>query len=270
MRSGWRTGALVAAAGAGLLLVAPSAVLRGQEPEATPDDSAEIEPARLVGQVVSALTGEPLGGASVSLQRSRRGAVTDSAGRFSVPETIAGEDTLEVRYIGYEPGSTPIYLEPDVTTRVVLLLSPNVVRVADLEVEVERGEFRLGMREFERRKAKGIGHFITRDQIERQKARQTSDVLRRVPGLRVGPSHAGGRTQVTLGRDAIACRPAIFVDGLHLAGASVDDVTVPDLGAIEVYTGGGQIPAQYASMAPSACGAILIWTRRGRRPGEEP
>lgn len=260
----------IVALGAALLLATSGGLAAQEERAEGPGTAERLESARLVGQVVSAVTGEGLAGAALSLQRSRRGAVTDSAGRFSIPEAIAGEDTLEVRYVGYETGSTSIYLEPDATTRVVLLLSPNVVEVADLEVEIERGEFRLGLREFERRKAKGIGHFVTREQIERQEARQTSDVLRRVPGLRVGPSHAGGRTEVTLGRGALPCRPVIFVDGLHLAGASVDDVTVPDLGGIEVYTGAGQIPAQYASMAPSACGAILIWTRRGRRPGDEP
>ena len=256
--------------GAGLLLALSHGGLRAQESGGgAGDPEAEPRPARLVGQIVSEVTGEPLVGATVALRRARRGAVTDSSGNFSVPEAIAGEDTLEVRYVGYEGGSTPLLLEPDVTTRVVLLLSPNVVRVAELEVEIERGDFRLGVREFERRRAKGIGEFVTREEIERQNPRRTSDVLRRVPGLRVGAGDAGRPADITLGRDAFPCRPAIFVDGLPMAHFSVDDVTVPDLGGVEVYTGAGQIPARYASMAPSACGAILIWTRRGSRPGDD-
>lgn len=252
---------------AGLLLALSPLAVDAQE---SSDADAEATPQRasLVGQVVSEVTGEPLGGATVALRRARRGALADSAGNFSIPEALAGEDTLEVRYVGYEGGSTPITLEPEVTTRVVLLLAPNVVRVAELVVEIERGEFRLGLREFERRRAKGIGEFVTREEIERQNPRRTSDVLRRVPGLRVGPSDAGGRAEITLGRQAMPCRPAIFVDGLHMPRFSVDDIIVPDLGAIEVYAGAGEIPAQYASMAPSACGAVLIWTRRGKRPGD--
>jgi len=251
----------------GLLLALSPSPTRAQETGADDADAAQ-QLATLIGQVVSEVTGEPLGGATVALRRARRGALADSAGNFSIPQALAGEDTLEVRYVGYEGGSTPITLEPEVTTRVVLLLAPNVVRVAELVVEIERGEFRLGLREFERRRAKGIGEFVTREEIERQNPRETSDVLRRIPGLRVGPSNAGGRTEITLGRDAFPCRPAIFVDGLHMAHFSVDDIIVPDLGAIEVYTGAGEIPAQYASMAPSACGAVLIWTRRGKRPGD--
>lgn len=249
------------------LLIALSTPTVAQETGADEPDAAR-QPAMLIGQVISEVTGEPLAGATVALRRARRGALADSAGNFSIPQALAGEDTLEVRYVGYEGGSTPITLEPEVTTRVVLLLAPNVVRVAELEVQIERGEFRLGLREFERRRAKGIGEFVTREQIERQEPRRTSDVLRRIPGLRVGPSDAGRRTEITLSRDAFPCRPAMFVDGLHMAGFSVDDIAVPDLGAIEVYAGAGEIPAQYASMAPSACGAILIWTRRGKRPGD--
>lgn len=244
-------------------LATPSA-LAAQEP------AEEMDRARLVGRVVSSITGEPIGNAAVSLRRGRAGAVTDSTGRFAIPAAIAGEDTVEVRYVGYETSSVPLTLEPGVTTRVVLLLSPTVVRVAELEVQVERGEFRINLREFERRKNKGIGHFITREQIERQKPRETSDLLRRVPGLRVGPSDTGtgSRTEITVARDAMHCTPAIFVDGLYLPNADVDDIIVPDLGGIEVYTGPGQVPVRFASMASSACGAILIWTRRGTRPGD--
>lgn len=268
-----RAGGLVAAV---LLAVAASGfpgVLWGQEDADAPaprEPAATLDTARLVGRVVSSITGEPLASAAVSLRRSRSGAVTDSTGRFTIPEAIAGEDTVEVRYIGYETSSVPLTLEPGVTTRVVLLLSPTVVRVAELEVQIERGEFRLGLREFERRKNKGIGYFISREEIERQKPRETSDLLRRVPGLRVGPSDTGpgSRTRITLSRDAMQCTPAIFVDGLHLPNANVDDIIVPDVGGIEVYTGPGQVPVKYASMASSACGAILIWTRRGTRPGD--
>lgn len=253
---------------AAVLLLALSPLAAAAQETGGADAETPPQPATLVGQIVSEVTGEPLAGATVALRRARRGALADSAGNFSIPQALAGDDTLEVRYVGYEGGSTPITLEAGVTTRVVLLLAPNVVRVAELEVQIERGEFRLGLREFERRRARGIGEFVTREQIERQNPRETSDVLRRVPGLRVGPSDAGGRTEITLGRDAFPCRPAIFVDGLHMARFSVDDVIVPDLGGIEVYTGAGQIPVKYASMAPSACGAILIWTRRGKRPGD--
>lgn len=223
--------------------------------------------ARLVGQVVSALTGEPIGGAAVSLRGARHGAITDSSGNFRLPRGPAGTDTIEVRYVGYEPGHAPVRLEAGRTSRVVLLLSPNAVRLAELEVEVPRTRAVSAIMEgFERRKARGMGHFFDREDVERYEPRYTTELLRRVPGLRVGAGRSMGRSEITIGRDGLYCSPVVFVDGLYLEGASVDDVIVNDLGGVEVYTGPGEVPAQFAAMAPSACGAVIIWTRRGERP----
>lgn len=234
------------------------------EPRATGRDSA-----RVVGQVVSAVTGEPLGGASISLRGSRSGAISDSTGRFSLPSTPSGHDTLDVRYVGYESGFVEVYLEPARTTRLVLLLSPTTVRLAELEVEIPRRNPGAVMLEgFRRRMNRGMGTFFDREDIERRNPRSTSDLLRGVQGLRVAPHQGIGRTQVTVGRSGTTCRPEIFVDGLHLAGASVDDVIVPDLGGVEVYPGPALVPARFAAMAPTQCGAIIIWTRRGQAPDQ--
>jgi hypothetical protein len=251
-------------------LFALIALAVGYSPLLAQEPAAKLDSAQLVGRVVSSITGEAIESASVSLRRSRTGAVTDSVGQFIIPTVLAGEDTIEVRFVGYQMSSVAIYLEPEATTRVVLLLSPNVVRVADLEVQIERGDFRLGIREFERRKAKGIGHFVTREDIERWRSRDVSDALRRVPGLRIGASAmgAGSRPTIQLGRNVLPCEPVLIVDGLPWAGGHPDDITVSDVGGIEVYLTPGQIPVQYATLAPTSCGAIMIWTRRGNRPGD--
>ena len=234
-----------------------------QEP-ATPEPVA-LDTARLIGQVVSAIDGRAIGGAVVWLFRSGMGAISDSSGNFNIPETIAGTDTLEVRFLGYESGTVELYLEPDRVTRVVLLLSPTTVRVAELNVEIERSETPALYAGFYRRKKKGIGHFITPEEIARRQPRYTTDMLRRVPGLAVGATIAG-RARVTVTRELIPCEPVIFIDGLYVPRMPVDDILATDLGAIEVYLGPAQVPAQYANLASGACGAILVWSRRGRAP----
>jgi hypothetical protein len=247
----------------GLTLALMPLGVGAQEP-ATPEPAA-LDTAQLIGQVVSAIDGKPIGGAVVSLLRSRTGAISDSSGNFNIPMTIAGTDTLEVRYVGYESGTVELYLEPKRVTRVVLLLSPTTVRVADLNVEIERSDVPALYAGFNRRKNKGIGHFITPEEIARRRPRYTSDMLRSVPGLAVGATR-GGRAQVTVTRELIPCEPVVFIDGLYVPSMPVDDILAPDLGAIEVYVGPSQVPAQFASLAPSSCGAILVWTRRGRAP----
>jgi hypothetical protein len=239
-----------------------------QEPvprEPLPAEPVALDTAQLIGQVVSAIDGRTIGGAVVSLLRSGMGAISDSTGNFRIPMTIAGMDTLEVRFVGYESGTVELYLEPDKITRVTLLLSPTTVRVADLNVEIERSETPALYAGFYRRKARGTGQFITPEEIERRKPRYTSDMLRSVRGLAIG-ANRGGRARVTVTRELIPCEPVIFIDGLYVADFDVDDILGSDLGAIEVYLGPSQVPAQYANLAPGSCGAILVWTRRGRAP----
>lgn len=256
------------AAGLALLLLAPSAAPAQEHPPGEEGQDARPDSARVVGQVVSDLTGGPISGAAVSLRGSRAEDMSDSTGHFVLPPTEAGTDTLDVQYPGYESGFIEVHLQPDRTTRLVLLLSPEAVQLAELEVVVppSRSPGDAMTEGFRRRMERGMGTFFDREDIERRNPRYTSDLLRSVRGIRVGPQRLG-RTSVTLARSGRACRPEIFVDGLHLQGASVDDVIVPDLEGVEVYPGPSLVPARFSAMAPTQCGAIIVWTRRGESPG---
>lgn len=260
----WRR-TLVPLLAIGLFAAAP---LTGQEPESendrparrAPADTAPALTATLVGQVVSASDGRPVDGAVVNLLGSRFGALTDSAGNFRIPRTAAGVDTVEVRFIGYEPGRAEVELAPDATTRVVLLLSPTVVRVADLQVEVRRSEAPGKLRQFWQRRQMGFGVFITPEQIERRQPRNPSDLLRGVPGVSVGAVHLG-KAPVRMTRGTGNCQPTVFLDGIVMAGMEVDDIPAEDVWAVEVYRGASELPVQFAGAG--RCGAVVIWTPVG-------
>lgn len=250
--------ALAAVAGSSL-----STGLAGQE-EASRQmpPSQERRPATLTGRVVSSTTGGPLEGAMVVLMGAGTGAVTDSAGQFKLPQTWAGVDTVEVRYIGYTPSRTEITLEPDATTRVVFLLSQTVVRVADLNVEIAAPSRSAKLKGFEERRAKGFGAFITPDQVLARNATLTSDHLRGIPGVTVGREEFG-RAPVMIGRNAQGCSPAVFLDGIYHASMWVDDIPKEDVGAIEVYRGPSELPAEFHRAGGRHCGAVVIWTPDG-------
>lgn len=215
-----------------------------------------------VGQVVSATTGKPLEGAVVTLVRSGYGAITDSAGNFRVPRAPAGSDTVEVRYIGFEESQVPLLIRPNRTTRVVLLLSPTVVRIADLEVEIERERIPGKMQGFEERKRRGFGFFFAPEDIEkRQPLRRPSDLLREVPGLRVERERFG-QAPVYVSRRGRACEPPVYLDGVYMAGMRPDDLAPEELGAVEVYKGPSETPPEFMRLGEQ-CGAIVIWTPVG-------
>ncbi len=237
-----------------LAIVAP---LEGQS-----DPPEGRRSAVLVGQVVSSSTGQPVEGAVVHLLSSGYGALTDVEGNFRIPQTWAGPDTIEVRFIGYTPGQQPIDLVPDETTRVTLLLSSTVVRIADLTVEIRQTRRARNLQGFAYRMDRGFGQYFTPKEIIRRNPRLPSDLLRGMPGVSVGPVQYG-RAQVRMGKGGnLQCPPAVFLDGMYQGGLDLDDIPKEDLGAVEVYRRDTETPLEFLRPS-STCGAIVIWTPDG-------
>ena len=232
--------------------------------QARGQDSGETRrTASLVGQVVSASTGLPVGGAVVHLLRSGYGALTDSTGNFRIPQTWAGIDSIEVRFIGYEPSHQPIELVPDETTRVTLLLSQTVVRIADLTVEIRQTRRARNLAGFVTRMERGFGTFYTPRDVQTRNPRLPSDLFRGEPGVEVGRMEYG-RAPVYVGDGASQrkCPPAVYLDGVYQSGMQVDDLPKEDLGAVELYKRGTETPMEFMRVG-STCGAIVIWTPDG-------
>jgi len=235
----------------GVACVAPAGA-RAQERETPP-------PAALNGQVVNATTGLPVAGAVVNLLVSRYGAITDSTGNFRIPQTWSGSDTIEVRFIGYEPSRTPIDLAPNETSRVTLLLSQTAVRVADLVVEIRQTRRSRNLEGFLERMEKGFGEFFTPRDIVLRNPRLPSDLLRGIPGVTVGRIQHG-KAPVYIGTGSrLGCAPAVYLDGVYQAGMDLDDIPAEELGAVEGYKGITDTPMEFMRSA-STCGAIVIWT----------
>lgn len=255
-RTRWLRRLAAATLPAAFLALAGSPV-SGQSTRETPADTSS---ATLVGQVVSATTGKPIEGAVVMLRTSGAGALTDSTGNFRIPSAPAGQDTIEVRYIGYETSDTPIELRAERITHIVLLLGQTVVRVADLHVEVP-ADRRGKMAEFERRRRAGHGYYIGPEDIEKRKPlRLVSDIFRGVPGIYVGRQEHG-RQPVWIERGQ-RCKPTIYLDGVLMRVFEIDDISPEELGAIEIYRGPAEIPGEFLQPGNS-CGAIVIWTPAG-------
>lgn len=62
---------------------------------------AQSTSARIIGRVVQAGTGDPLVGASVSVEGTALAVGTDARGRYLLPRVPAGPWELRVTYIGH-------------------------------------------------------------------------------------------------------------------------------------------------------------------------
>jgi hypothetical protein len=57
------------------------------------------------------------------------------------------------------------------------------------------------------------------------------------------------------------CRPTIWLDGIRLQDAELDEVSsMDDVAAIEIYKSLAGLPQQFIDRT-NPCGGILLWTR---------
>lgn len=229
---------------------------------AAAQEEEERRTAVLVGHVASASTGLPVEGARILFMGSGGGAISDAEGNFRIPNAPAGKDSIEVRFIGYEPSYTVLELPPNVTTQVTLTLSRTVVRIADLTVDVRATRRARNLSGFVERMQKGFGTFFTPREIINRNPRLPSDLLRGEPNVTVGRVEYG-RAEIFLAEGRrLSCPPALYLDGMYQAGMQLDDLSRDDLGAVEVYKRDVETPMEFMRTG-STCGAIVVWTPGG-------
>jgi len=199
--------------------------------------------------------------AEVAVVGSERRAMTDASGRFRLTDIPFGQVDLRVRRLGYRPSISTVEFppgtEPDVELRIVAVPDylPNVEVVEQREVYDSR------LAGFKARSTKGVGHFITRERLERLHSYRFTDVLREIPGIRMRMLRGGG---MTINMRGASCPPIVFVDGFP-AAAGVVDLDMFDLKSvdgIEVYHGMASVPPEFVTgRGLERCGVVAIWSR---------
>jgi hypothetical protein len=114
------------------------------------------------------------------------------------------------------------------------------------------------LHEFESRRQRGIGHYVTMAELRAGHGRALPDILAsKIPGVRFtndgmpystrGPNNFSGR-----------CAVAVWYNGVRAAAPPIEMISHDLLGGIEYYNP-GYTPVQYRDGA-SACGVMLIWS----------
>lgn len=213
--------------------------------------------ATITGRILSAESGEPIGGAEIRLAGTRRGAVTSDDGLFRIENLPAGEHLLTIEYLGAQSKSFRVRLGVHESVSVSFKLRMKVIPVPELEVTVN-DDIPVGkLYSFYRRAETSPGYFISRDDIAERRPSRTTDLLRQVPGVDIGPPHLG-RTAVRMGRGS-GCVPDYYLDGAHAPFYDMDNLQPIDVAGIEIYRGNSEVPPEFNR--PGTCGVIVIWTR---------
>ena len=232
--------------------------------------------------------------------QEQAGTRTDSAGRYGfcgLPEDVS----LTIRATTDDRRSTPrpvilrgneiSVLDLAVGTHaVVASAEPAKIEAPVVLVEATRNK---AMRDYDRRRRRGTGSYLSRTQIERSRAARLTELLRMLPGVSIGPSDNGslmvevrGAKRYSIDQPAPVvtrtdsgapapqptnaataqmsvkrCPAGFLLDGLPIdGGAGIDlEMNSESIEAIEVYSG-GQVPIEYSGRY-SECGVVMIWTR---------
>jgi hypothetical protein len=199
----------------------------------------------------------------VAVAKLARTVRTDSAGKFILGFMPVGSFDVSFRRLSYTPIMVMIEITPGDTTEAEVKLNVAAAQMTTVKVE-ESPERSRTLDGFEDRRKMGIGHFITRKQIEERNPLLLSDMTRTIPGTEVRARGANGRAALRFTRASAHgdCPPNYYVDGIFLAGYNIDDMPVSDVEAIELYPGTTGLPPQFAKARSTlVCGTIAIWTR---------
>jgi hypothetical protein len=204
-----------------------------------------------------------LGGAQIELLGSQDAlvvrAVSDSTGNFELGPARAGSYTLVVQAAGHKEIRERI----DFVGRAPATLRLTMVRDIDdgrSQVSFLSRRDPLEAVGFYDRRDRESGTFLANDQIRTRGASTPSRLLLTIPGFQEGIDRFGN--SIVVGRRG--CPPTLFIDGQDTGSVGQIDalVTLFSIMAIEAYPG-SLPPSQFAGMN-AACGAVVIWTTRGR------
>ena len=236
--------------------------------EGSPDSAAAagIKGFGVARGVVRDADGRPVPNAKVGLL-DRAGTVTsDAEGRFTLRDVPAGTQTLESRAIGFAPGRQSVVLKPNAPMEVNVKLLRAAQKLSAISIVGSERGARLTKWGFEERRRKGIGFFMDAEEITKKSGIYLGDVLRLAPGLTPMYTSKGRTYAMRSMWNGDRCSPNYYLDGVRwypLDSSPILElerfISLNDVAAVEVYSGGATTPMQFDS--GNGCGAVAFWTK---------
>lgn len=262
--------------------------------------STEQGESGLFGVVRDAQSGQAIEAAEIRIQDTPHRALTNSNGFYALPGVEPGLYVVEVGHLAYANREVVVRVDGGQAYEVDVSLEVDAIPLEGITVTVLPSRLFGDMVDLQRRMELGFGDFVMRREMEHRGGTLAS-ILQGRSGVRVvnGPGRAGERFIVlrdamdltvppddpgagadpraaTRGEGATLrfCFPAVWVDGQQWSrprsgGVGHDPVdftqfVTMDIEAVEVYRGAGSVPGEFGG-GDAACGAVVIWTRRGGR-----
>ncbi|MHB1298545.1 MAG: TonB-dependent receptor plug domain-containing protein [Gemmatimonadaceae bacterium] len=217
----------------------------------------------LLGTVLDE-TGRGIVGAVAIVIGSALPVETDGKGGFRLARLDTGAARVVVRRIGFKPETLAVDIDGHTPARASVTLRRVAVPLPAVRVTGREG-LRGPMAGFYARQERGNGRFITQEQIARRNVGTMSELLRDIPGLRIGSPRFGVHS-FRMRNSSQA--PLVWLDGTPMGSSEVDldDFDPRTFAGIEVYSGAATVPTEFSGgrMMTTSGGAILLWTKEGQ------
>jgi len=216
-------------------------------------------------------SGAPIDAARVDIPGDS--AYTDAKGLFRLFTRNIDTLTITVRRLGFAPVEAQLTARNRQWDSVYVELEPTAQSLGGLTVTTSPSTRERWMNEFEERRARNLGVFVTRDEILKRNTSRLSDVLRDKRGIqlvRIGAGGYGVRFAMRQGPRGLTCTPDLFLDGVRARGMELDELHAQTVEAMELYDTFAAVPLQFTPLANTVpCGTIVVWTRSPARAAKE-
>lgn len=221
---------------------------------------------KVTGTVVDTL-GYPVGDAEVALLGTETQTTANRDGKFVLDGLPLGLQILRVRKVGYKVQYFSVRLAggQEWEGRVAITRLPQIL--GEIVVVGKYGKPPQYAKtskydDFYRRRAARVGKFMTREEIDARAAGKISELLRAMPGVRIGFTAPGVSEEIAF-VGCPASNVSVWIDGQKMTG-EVGEVlpliTPSDIETLEVYQRQALIPPEFRD---NSCGAIVLWSRMG-------
>jgi protocatechuate 3,4-dioxygenase beta subunit len=246
-----------------------------------------VRGATLAGVVLTDSTRAPIADAEVVLSGLSLRTRTNERGEFRIADIAPGTYQVTARRFGYGPLDASITFVGKQTVERRIFLT-RIAMLDTVNVKARAGIRGSGLASFEERRRLGLGKFIDSTELRKNEGRHLGDLLQSMQGVTLvappvcsisGKSYPNcvlsGSARVAYSSRGRGCPMQVVLDGATLYRARQGDtewgymfdlnnfLSVADIAGVEVYRSVAEVPPEYAGGA-SACGVLLLWTRRGR------
>lgn len=199
--------------------------------------SAQSDNGVIVGRITDASNAAPLPGATIRIEGTTLGGVSNRNGEYRIANVPAGEQKVRVEYLGYETTTARVAVQSGSAATQNFALIDEIAVTDTVQVRaIRQGQARALNQQ---KNADNIVNIVAADQIGRFPDPNTAEAIQRIPGVSLQRDQGEGRYVQIRGSDPRLTNVTINGDQIpapegDIRYAALDVIPADQLASIEV------------------------------------